>query len=83
MQNYDVHAKQHFLMPNQVKRPNFWNLALKMPTWQPCQAWFDYWLSFAKLIFRFISTCAVWRGKEKCQRHTSGDIYDWLKRREF
>jgi len=18
------------------KRPNFWNLALKMPTWQPC-----------------------------------------------
>jgi len=53
-------------------------LALKMPTWQPCQAWFDYWLSFAKLIFRFISTCAVWRGKEKCQRHTSGDIYDWL-----
>ena len=27
--NYDVHAKPL------SKRPNFWNLALKMPTWQP------------------------------------------------
>ena len=29
MPNYDVHAKQL------QKRPNFRNLALKMPTWQP------------------------------------------------
>jgi len=36
MPNHDVHAKHNFFMPNNFKRPNFWNLALKMPTWQPC-----------------------------------------------
>jgi len=35
MPNYDVHAKHHFFMPKTSKRPNFWNLVLKMPTCQP------------------------------------------------
>jgi len=35
MPNYDVHAKHHFFTKPLHKKPNFWNLALKMPTWQP------------------------------------------------
>jgi len=36
MSNYDVHAKHHFVMPNHFKKGQIPNLALKMPTWQPC-----------------------------------------------
>jgi len=61
MPKYDVHAKRHFFMPNHFKkRPNFWNLALKMPTWQP---WYICSLYFAK-----ISTC-TWTEKHYVETH--------------
>jgi len=39
------HAKQL------QKRPNFWNLALKVPTWQPC----ELLLSLELILWRFVS----------------------------
>jgi len=36
MPNYDAYAKQFFSCKTASKKPNFCNLALKMPAWQPC-----------------------------------------------
>jgi len=36
MSNYDVHAKQHFLITNHVQKAKFLEVALKMSTRQPC-----------------------------------------------
>jgi len=66
-------------MPNTIfscqttkKRPNFWNLALKMPTWQP---WKAYAVTYSMQCERWISF-PLWRNNRV--RAKAESLQPWL-----
>jgi len=48
MTNYDVNAKQHFLLLNHFKKAKCLEFGIKMPTWQP---WWLYQCIHATTVY--------------------------------